>query len=326
MIVTYRKYLEPAYGDPLPGTRIQAPEVCDMDDFGKWRKMHHLQTIADLTNDIKSCYCYRPIMEIETTDTALERDGARIPLRVYHPEGEGPFPIMLFIHGGGWRMNNLDIYDYVPRYFAKYGHVAVVSVDYRLAPEHKFPTGLEDAYAALEWAVANADSYRGDIGSVSVCGDSAGGNFSAALCLMSRDRRGPAIHKQILLYPATTFLLNERTESEKHYGNGDHFLIINSELGMVNDYFADQKDAENPYASPLNAESLKGLPPACFISAECDPLLDQALMYAARLEDEGVEVEYHLYTGVLHAFINQTYQKTFEAMDDIIAAVPGSYR
>lgn len=85
--------------------------------------------------------------------------------------------------------------------------------------------------------MANADSYRGDIGSVSVCGDSAGGNFSAALCLMSRDRRGPAIHKQILLYPATTFLLNERTESEKHYGNGNHFLIINSELGMVNDYF-----------------------------------------------------------------------------------------
>lgn len=326
MIRTYRKYLEPAYGDPLPGVKRQAPEVCDMEDFAKWRKAHHLVTIGDLTAAIKDCYCYRPIMEIETTDLEMERQGARIPLRVYHPEGKGPFPIMLFIHGGGWRMNNLDIYDYVPRYFAKYGHIAVVAVDYRLAPENKFPTGLEDTYAALEWAVANAAAFDGDTGSVSVCGDSAGGNFAAALCLMSRDRGGPAIHKQILLYPATTFLLNTRTESEKKYGNGDHFLIINSEEGMVNDYFTDQKDAENPYASPLNAESLKGLPPACFISAECDPLLDQALMYAARLQDEGVEVDYHLYTGMLHAFINQTYQKTFEAMEDIIAACPGSWR
>lgn len=326
MTVTYRKYLEPAYGEPLPGVTIQKPEICDMPDFGAWRKKKHLETIAELTALIKDCYCYGPIMQIKTTDFSMQRGDAAIPMRLYHPEGEGPFPIMVFYHGGGWSMNNLDIYDYVTRYFAKYGHVAVVAVDYRLAPEHKFPTGLEDAYAALEWAAQNAGSFGGDATKMTVCGDSAGGNFAAAVSLMARDRGGPAIHKQILLYPATTFLLRERTESEQKYGNGEHFLIINSEKGIMSHYFADPEDAKSPYASPLAAESLRGLPAATFISAECDPLLDQALMYAARLEDEGVPVEYHLYTGVLHAFINRTYQKTFEALDDIIAATPGSYR
>lgn len=319
----YRKYLEPAYGEPRPEVNIGQPQIMDLENPGPWRNRCHLETVQELTALMRQCRCYDEIMAVTAVNTWLDRDGTPIPLRVYRPEGEGPFPVMVFYHGGGWSMNNLDIYDYVPRYFTRYGGVVVVAVDYRLAPEHKFPTGVEDAYAALEWAAAHAPEYGGDPDCITVCGDSAGGNFAAAVSLMARDRKGPGIRKQVLIYPATTFHPGGRTQSELRYGSGGYFLDMDSTKGlMCAHYFEKIEDSKSPYASPMLAETLKGLPPAVFLSAECDTLLDQALMYAARLEDEGVPVEYHLYTGMIHAFINRTYQKSFEAMDDIIAALP----
>jgi acetyl esterase len=327
MIKDYRKYLEPDYGEVAPEVCIPAPEMIDLKNPALWRAKANYETIAALTALIKPCFCYEPIMTVRTTNHIMKRDGADIPVRVYHPEGEGPFPIMVFYHGGGFSMNNLDIYDYVPRYMAKYGNIAIAAVEYRLAPENKFPTGLEDAYSALEWAVENAASYHGDISSVSVCGDSAGGNFAAAVSLMSRDRKGPEIHKQIMIYPLTIFKPDRRTESELRYGTG-YFIELDSQSDAVSKalsyYFDNTDDMYHPYASPLCAETLKGLPPACFISAECDPILDQGLIYAARLEDEGVPVEYHIYKGMIHGFLNRTYGKTFEALNDICACIPRS--
>lgn len=318
----YRKYFEPEYGEASPEAIIDEPQDMDLKHPTEWRIKANFETIAYLTNLFKPCFCYKRIMTIKTDNVLMHCEDHDVPVRVYIPEGEGPFPVMIFYHGGGWSMNNLDVYDFVPRYFAKYGNILVITPEYRLAPEYRFPKGLNDAYSTLVWAYENAEKYGGDTGSVSVCGDSAGGNFAAAVSLMARDRKGPEIHKQFLIYPATIFDLGYRSDSEKRYGNGDYFLKMNSEEGMVNYYFDNPKDAYSPYASPLRAEDLSGLPPACFISAECDPLLDQALMYAAKLEDFKVPVEYHLYKGMVHAFVNRPLQKTFEAFDAIIKAIP----
>jgi len=322
----YRKYFEPKYGEVAPWVQIDPPQVADMDNLKAWRVKSNFETLTDLTMLIRRCNCYDALMETITDDVRIKRpDGEEVLLRVYHPQGDGPFPIMLFVHGGGFMFNNLDLYDYVPRYFARFGGVAVVAVDYRLAPEYKFPIGLEDCYAALEWSVTNADSFSGDPSSLTVCGDSAGGNICAAMALMTRDRKGPKMHKQILIYPLTTFVATEKKlDSEERYGSGDYFLKYDStDRKLGHTYLpSPDEDAKNPYASPLLETNFEGVAPACFISAECDPILDHALMYAAKLEDNGVPVDFHLYEGMLHAFINRTYQKTFEALDDIVAAVP----
>ncbi|WP_250228302.1 alpha/beta hydrolase [Anaeropeptidivorans aminofermentans] len=313
----YRKYFEPEYAEVSPEVNIPEPQMVDLENAGIWRARANLETVTELTELIKRCNIYEPIMKIPTTNIHMERNGALIPLRLYHPEGEGPFPVMVFYHGGGWTMNNLDVYDYVPRYFAKYGKIAVVSVDYRLAPENKFPAGFDDCYEALLWTVQNKELLNADLDKLSLCGDSAGGNLAAAVALKARDAKGPKIDSQILIYPATTFIMKERSKSELRYGNGGYFLNMNSDEGMCHHYFSDLADRQNPYASPLLAENHENLPRALFISAECDPLLDQALMYAAKLEDSGNKVEFKLYQGMIHAFINRTYQKTFEALDEI---------
>lgn len=317
----YRKYLEPEYGEAAPECMIDEPQELDWEHPQEWRVRANFETIADLTALFKPCFCYPKLMTVRTENVQIHSKGHDIPVRIYLPEGNGPFPVMVFYHGGGWCMNNLDVYDYVPRYFAKYGKVLVITPEYRLAPEHPFPEGLEDAYDTLVWAAESAHGYGGDEGDISVCGDSAGGNFAAAVSLMARDRKGPDIKTQFLIYPATIFNLGYRPVSEQRYGNGDYFLAINSEQEDLNYYFKDRQDANSPYASPLRCEDLSKLPPACFISAECDPLLDQALMYAAKLEDFQVPVEYHLYKGMIHAFINRPYQKTFEAFDTIIETI-----
>ena len=324
----YRKYFEPEYGEVDRYVKNEPPQRPNIKSMKAWRVRSNYETLADLTNMIRGCYCYDDLMDIEIDDYRVNRDGKDVLLRVYHPEGEGPFPIMVFYHGGGWVMNNLDLYDYVPRYFARYGGIVVVAVDYRLAPDYKFPGGLEDCYMGLEWAVDHAEMIHGSPESVTVCGDSAGGNYAAAVSLMTRDRKGPKVHKQVLMYPALTFNFdkNRTLDSAVRYGGGGYFLEIDP-VGWNDDFAGSylknpDVDKLNPYVSPLEETNFQDVAPACFISAECDPILDHALMYAAKLEDNGVPVEFHLYKGMLHSFINRPYQKTFEALDDTIRAVP----
>lgn len=316
MIRSYRKYFEPQYGPAAPEVCIGQPQIIDPEHPARWQIKNNYETVAAITSAISACCCYDALMSVRIRNTYLERNGMQIPLRIYYPDTKGTHPIMVFYHGGGFSMNNLDVYEYVNRYFAKFGQLTVVAVDYRLAPEHRFPTGLEDAYAALLWTFEHAEELGGTKNNINVCGDSSGGNFAASVSLMARDRKGPTIRKQALIYPLTIIKPDIRLESEIRYGKG-YFLEYNSEDDPMALYFENEADRENPYASPLTADSLKDLPPAAFFSAECDPLLDQGLMYAARLEDAGVETEYHLYKGMIHGFLNSTLGKTFEMMNDV---------
>ena len=318
----YRKYLEPAYGEKAFSVEIPAPEDIDIENPKVWRNKHIPEAAAGILNAVKRTGCYDEIMTVETTDTYLERDGERIPLRLYHPDGEGAFPVLVFYHGGAFMYNTFVIYEYVTRYIAKYAGALVVAVEYRLAPEYRCPVGREDTYAALEWAEAHCGEYGGDASRISVCGDCAGGNFAAGVSLMARDRKGPAIRRQIMIYPVTCFVFEEQPYSEQRYAKG-YFLEYNSLEDPLAPYFApdDEEARTDPYNSPLLAENLAGLPEAVFLSAECDPLLDQGLMYAARLEDAKVPVEYHIFEGMIHSFLNYTYEKSFACLDAVCAAV-----
>jgi acetyl esterase len=271
---------------------------------------------------------------VVTESYAVERAGAILPLRLYRSlsagggalgggldggigqrDGAGA-PLLVYFHGGAFAFNNTDVYDSFYRALAALEGLNVLAVDYRLAPEHRFPVGLQDAFAALTWADEHAEALQVGAHGLAVGGDSSGGNFAAAACLMARDRGGPALAAQVLIYPLTVFRPDVPVPSEQRYGRG-YFLEYTSGAGSVDFYFNDIEQADDPLASPLGAPSLAGLPPALVVSAECDPLLDQALWYAARLEDEAVAVEYDLVRGMIHGFINRPYRQTFEALNRI---------
>lgn len=320
----FRMLYEPEYGEISPEVYIPPTEDIDLEHPEIWRAKNVPGTIAGIRDYMKKCNCWDKLMEVPAFNTYMIRDGnAVIPIRVYRPLGDGPFPVVVFYHGGGFTMNTFGVYDYVCRYMARFGEAVVVTCEYRLAPEYRFPTGLEDCYATLEWAVEHAGEYGGDTASLSLCGDSAGGNFTAVVSMMARDRKGPKIHKQIMIYPLVIFKPEGRHQSEERYGTG-YFLEYNSQEEPLAIYFKEgEKDKMyDPYASPLLAEDFGGLPPACILAAECDPLLDQGLMYAACLEDAGIPVEHHIYKGMIHSFFNYTYGKTFECLDKVCQAIP----
>ncbi len=247
--------------------------------------------------------------------------GGEIPVRIYTPAGEGPFPILVFFHGGGWVICNLDTHDSICRSLANGVGCVVVSVDYRLAPEHKFPAAAEDAYSATGWVAVNTDRLRGDPARIAVGGDSAGGNLAAVVTLMARDRGGPSLMFQLLIYPATN-LSSFDTKSFSEHGEG-YILTKDSMMYYRDHYIRGKEDAENPYASPLLAEDLKGLPPALVITAEFDVLTDESKAYAERLIQVGVPVTYTCYEGMIHPFFSfpAVVDRAKEAMVETAAAL-----
>jgi acetyl esterase len=176
----------------------------------------------------------------------------------------------------------------------------VASVDYRLAPEHKFPAAVEDSYGATKWVADNAADLGGDPRRIAVGGDSAGGNLAAAVSLMARDRGGPDIAFQLLIYPIT----NQKFDTDSYKENGEGYMLTKEDMEWFrNHYLRDQHDEENPYASPLLANSLSSLPPAFVITAEFDPLRDEGEAYAARLKEFDVPVRVNRYSGTIHGFM-----------------------
>lgn len=316
----YRKFMEPKYGEVAPEVCIMPPEILDMEHTKEWRMRHDFESVASMTAAYQKCVCYEDIMGIQTEDVLCKLAGETVRVRIYKPKGAGKRPVLLYYHGGAFSMNSIEVYEYVQRYLCCYGNMIVVAPDYHLAPEYKFPQGLYEAYETLLWAYEHIEKYEGDKEAMYVGGDSSGGNFAAVVSMMARDKKGPSIQGQILYYPLTTHVEDALTDSEKRYEKG-YFLEYNCMKDPMNFYFTQAEDKTNPYASPLLAENLKDLPSACFISAECDPLLDQGLMYAARLKDSMVKVEYHIVEGMVHGFLNWTYGKTFDALNMAIAFI-----
>lgn len=239
-----------------------------------------------------------PVSKVE--DRLIPGPERAIPVRIYTPEGYGPFPVLAFFHGGGWVIGNIDTHDATCRSLTNAAGCITVSVDYRLAPEHKFPAATEDCYAVTAWVAKNAGAINGDAARIAVGGDSAGGNLAAVVALMARDRGGPELVYQLLIYPVTDYY-KPGTPSYQENAEG-YFLTREGMIWFWDLYLSGEDEALHPYVSPLQAESLNGLPPAMVITAEFDPLRDEGEIYANRLKDAGVPVTYARYEGMIHGF------------------------
>ena len=225
--------------------------------------------------------------------------GGPIPLRIYTPNGSGPFPVLVHLHGGGWVVGDLAAYDPICRKLTNAAECAVVSVDYRLAPEHKFPAALDDCVAALKWVAANAHTFNGDATRIAVGGDSAGGALSAVVAQQARDDGGPRLCYQLLVYPVT----DHGVDTASYRENADGYLLTKNLMAWFwEHYLRRESDGDTPKASPLRAPDLHGLPPALVITAEFDPLRDEGEAYAMRLRDAGVAVTLARYDGMIHGF------------------------
>jgi acetyl esterase len=234
-------------------------------------------------------------------DRRIPGPAGEIPVRIYRPGGDGEFPAVAFFHGGGWVAGDLDTHDVICRILTNAARCVVVSVDYRLAPEHRFPAGPEDCYGATVWLANHAAALGADPSRLAVAGTSAGGTLAAAVALMARDRRGPRIGFQVLWYPATDADLD--TASHREYSSGSYYLLSRADMEWFwNCYLSSERDRANPYCCPGVAKDLSGLPPALIVTAEYDPLRDEAEEYAARLKRAGVAARCTRYEGVTHAF------------------------
>jgi acetyl esterase len=224
-----------------------------------------------------------------------------IPVRVYRPALADNLPVLMYFHGGGFVICNIDTHDRECRRLAKASGCVVISVDYRLAPEHPFPAAAEDAYAATCYVAEHGAEFNVDANRMAVAGDSAGGNLATVVALMSRDRGGPALRYQVLIYPATDWT-DESSPSLQEYGT-DHFLTLDAMHWFADQYLPRADDRRSPYASPIFAD-LPGLPPAMVITGECDPVRDQGEAYARKLQAAGVAVAAKRYDGMIHPFVN----------------------
>lgn len=242
----------------------------------------------------------RPINKVE--DRKIPGPGGQIPVRVYTPAGAGPFGALVFFHGGGWVIGNIETHDVTCRDLADGSGCVTISVDYRLAPEHKFPAAPEDCYAATKWVADNARSLNIDANRIAVGGDSAGGNLAAVVSQMARDRGGPKLGFQLLVYPATD-CANE-TPSQREFSQ-DGYILSRADMDwFYGHYLNSLGDKTNPLVSPALAKSLANLPPAYVITAEVDPLRDEGEAYGAALSKAGVRVKSKRYNGVCHGFFS----------------------
>jgi acetyl esterase len=236
-------------------------------------------------------------------DHLIAGPGGEIPVRIYTPAGSGPFPILVWFHGGGWVVGDLETADPTARHLTVGASCVVVSVDYRLAPETKFPGAADDCYAATVWAAQHAERINGDADRIAVGGDSAGGNLAAAVALMARDRGGPSLIFQLLVYPVMARDYN--TESYRQNADG-YGLTRDSMQWYWDHYLRNLAEASNPYAAPLAARDFRGLPAALVITAEFDPLCDEGQAYAQRLQAAGVATNYSRYDGMIHGFFGMS--------------------
>jgi acetyl esterase len=246
---------------------------------------------------------FPPGPDAKVEDALAASAHGAVPVRIYRPLAAGaPLPVLMWFHGGGFVLGGLTESDADCRDLATRTGCAVVSVGYRLAPEHPFPAGSDDCFAATTWVAEHGAALGVDASRIAVGGDSAGGNLAAAVALMARDRGGPKLVFQLLVYPVTDQV---SLETKSHHENAEgYFLTRRGVLWFRDQYLPTIDDRRTPYASPLHAGALERLPPALVMTAEYDPLRDEGEAYAARLERAGVSVVLRRYDGMIHGFFS----------------------
>ncbi len=238
----------------------------------------------------------------EARDLAASGPAGPVPLRQYRGLGTAagaPLPVLVYFHGGGWTIGDLDTHDIVCRTLANNARCAVIAVDYRMAPEHKFPAAVDDCVAATRWVAAHASTLGIDTARIAVGGDSAGGNLAAVVAITLRDAGGPPLAFQALAYPAT----DQRLDSASHARFGEGYLLTRNNILWFRDNYLDPRDYDDWRASPIRAADLSRLPPAHIITAGYDPLLDEGRAYSDRLVAAGVPVLYECFEGMAHGFL-----------------------
>jgi acetyl esterase len=257
-------------------------------------------------------------------DRSVSWRDAEVPVRIYTPAGTGPFPILIWCHGGGMVVGDLETADATARHLTVETGCVTVSVDYRLAPETKFPGACDDCYAAAVWASDNAASIQGDASRMAVGGDSAGGNLAAVVAQMARDRANPDLAFQLLVYPMTSLDF----ETPSYVDNADGYLLTRDSMKWYWDqYLGASDDPNHPYAVPSRAGSFKNLPPALVITAEFDPLRDEGEAYAKNLEAAGVPTTHSRYDGMIHGFFGMSgaVDKAGQAVSEAAAAMKKTF-
>jgi acetyl esterase len=262
----------------------------------------------------------------DVSDRTIPGPGGEIPIRIYTPAGtgSGPLPCLIYYHGGGWVLGDIDGTDNICRMVANRTGCKIASVGYRLAPEHKFPAPLDDCYTALEWVAANGGSIGVDTGRLAVGGDSAGGNLAAAVALRARDEGGPALRMQLLVYPVT----NHDFSTASYQTNGNDYLLTQDMMRWFWDHYLNgADDSKKAMVSPLQADSLNGLPRAFVLTGEFDPLRDEGEAYAERLREAGVKVVHKRYDGQIHGFWQMPgiFPSAMQAADDSAAELKAAF-
>jgi len=243
-----------------------------------------------------------PVGAVE--DRSVPGPHGDVPVRIYWPATDGPCPGIVYFHGGGFVICDLDSHDGACRRLVNAIDAVVVSVDYRLAPEHRWPAAADDAAAATEWVAEHASDLGIDPDRLAVAGDSAGGNLTAVVALMARDRGAPRLAFQLLVYPVID-LAASRREHPSQRDNAEGYFLTTAQMEWYRaQYLADDAHGEEPYASPIKAATLAGVAPACVITAEMDPLRDEGEAYARALEAAGVPVTLYRAPGMFHGFFN----------------------
>jgi acetyl esterase len=247
-----------------------------------------------------------------------------IPVRIYVPAGSGPKPALVYFHGGGWARGSLQTHDILCRALANGGACIVVSVDYRMAPEHTFPAAIEDSLAATRWVAEHAEQIGIDPTRLAVGGDSAGGNLAAAVALVLRDEGRPALVHQLLIYPVTDY----NFETRSYLDNAEGYNLTREAMRFYwRLYLRDESDADDQRASPLRARHFANLPSALVITAEYDPLRDEGRAYADRLRAGGTPTVYREYAGMIHGFVTSAgiLDQGKQAIRDASAALRAAF-
>jgi len=283
----------------------EAQAILDAADQRLYPSAHALtpESARERLEELFATQQAEPVRNVE--NFAIDGPEGPLPVRLYVPDAEGPYPVVVYFHGGGFVAGSLDTHDNVCAGLTRRADCLTISVDYRQPPEHRFPAAVEDSYAALEWVHEFADQLDADTDRVALAGDSAGGNLAAAASLMARDQDGPPVAYQALVYPALASPVVHEFDSHGENGSG-YLLELETSQWYGEQYAGSPAHYRNAYFAPLLATDYEGLPPTSVVTAGFDLHRDEGVAYVDRLREAGVDARHHHYEEMIHAFVSLT--------------------